>query len=202
MSPSARRASFERPAPDAANLREAAMNYLARYAATEAGLRRVLAKRVDRWAQTQGDPDIAAPIVAAAREAIDTVVVALIRVGAVSDAGFAEGRARTLVRTGRSRRAIQARLMAKGVAPDLARSAAGDDAGTELAAALILARRRRIGPFRSTKPEDATAARHKELGMFARAGFARETAEQALDMDVGEAERRIHALRSDQAGTG
>jgi len=186
------------PAPDAASLHQAALTYLARYAATEAGLRRVLTKRIDRWARAQDDPDAAAPVVAAAREAIATVVAAMVRAGAVSDAGFAEGRVKTLVRTGRSRRAIQARLIAKGVAPELARSAAGDDDGTELAAALILARRRRIGPFRTAEPEDPPAARLKAMGMLARAGFARDTVEQALDMDAAEAESRIHALRSDQ----
>lgn len=186
-------------APDAASLHQAALTYLARYAATEAGLRRILTKRIDRWAQTQADPDGAAPVVAAARKAVEDVVAAMVRTGAVSDAGFAEGRVRTLVRTGRSRRAIQARLLAKGVAPDLVRSVTGDDKGTELAAALILARRRRIGPFRAAEPEDRAATRRKELGMLARAGFARDTAEQALDTDAGQAESRIRALRSDQA---
>ena len=35
-------------APDGAALRDAALAYLARYAATEAGLRRVLERRIDR----------------------------------------------------------------------------------------------------------------------------------------------------------
>jgi regulatory protein len=190
------------PPPDAASLREAALTYLARYAATEAALRRVLANRIQRWAQTQADRDIAAPAIAAARQAIEGVIADLVRAGALSDAGFAEARARSLVRTGRSRRAIQARLLAKGVPGDLARSAAGDDAGTELAAALSLARRRRIGPFRTRQPDDPAAARRKELGMFARAGFARQTAEQALDMALEDAESRINALRSDQVVSG
>ncbi|WP_428488012.1 regulatory protein RecX [Rhodopila sp.] len=187
------------PPPDAANLYQAALSYLARYAATEAGLRRVLIKRVDRWARTQADRDAAAPVIAAARKAIDAVIGKLVHAGAVSDASFAQGRVRSLLHTGRSRRAIQARLVAKGIAPDLARDAAGDDAGSELAAALVLTRRRRIGPFRAGEPADMAATQRKELGMLARAGFARDTAQQALRMDALEAERRIHALRSDQA---
>ena len=113
------------PLPNASTLREAALTYLARYAATEAALRRILAKRIERWARTQTDPDEAVPVVAAAHEAINGVIADLVRAGALSDEGFAQGRARSLLRTGRSRRAIQARLLAKGVAPDLARSAAG-----------------------------------------------------------------------------
>src|SRR5690349_2097141 len=189
------------PAPDAASLHEAALTYLARYAATEAGLRRVLKRRVDRWARAQPDPDAAAPAISAAQQAIDAVIEKPARLGAVSDAGFAEIRARSLTRSGRSRRAVQAALVAKGVGPELAREAAGKDPATELAAALVLARKRRIGPFRAAEPDDPRLVRNKELGILARAGFARDTAEQALDMDGAEAEARIRALRTDGSAT-
>ena len=39
------------PPPNAARLREAALAHLARFAATEAGLRRVLERRIARWAR-------------------------------------------------------------------------------------------------------------------------------------------------------
>jgi regulatory protein len=186
------------PPPDSANLHQAALTYLARYAATEAGLRRILLKRLDRWARTQPDADATAPILAAGREAIDAIVAKLARAGAVSDAAFAESRTRSLMRAGRSKRAIEARLLAKGVTPGLAREAVGDDPAAELAAALVLARRRRLGPFLTSQPDDPPAAYIKAMGAFARAGFSRDTAERALAMDTTEAERRIHALRADQ----
>ena len=182
--------------PDAATLQEAALLYLGRYAATEAGLRRVLLRRVERWAHAQPDADAAAPTVTAARATIDGLIVKLVGLGAVSDAGFAETRARSLVRSGRSRRAVQAALVAKGVATDLARDATGDDEASELAAALVMARKRRIGPYRSAPPADPQLARRRELGMLARAGFSRDTADRALEMDRDEAEQRIHDLRA------
>jgi regulatory protein len=182
--------------PDADSLNEAALAYLARYAATRAGLRRVLIRRVDRWAQTQPDREAAAPVIAAAHQAIEPLVEKLAALGAVSDTGFAETRARTLLRSGRSRRAVQARLVEKGVAPDLARAAAGEDDEAELAAALVLARKRRIGPYGPAQPDDHQAAHHKALGVLARAGFARETAERALTTDHAEAEQRIRDLRA------
>jgi regulatory protein len=182
------------PPPDAGSLYEAALSHLARYAATEAGLRRVLVRRVDRWAREQADPDCAAPVVAAAREAIEGVIGRLVATGAVSDKAFADNRARSLVRGGQSNRAVQARLIAKGVAPDIARAASVNDTETELAAALVQARRRRIGPYRTKGGADA-AVRMKELGLLARAGFSREIAEQALDMAREDAESRIFALR-------
>ncbi len=48
--------------PDAGSLYQAALDYLARYAATEAGLRRVLERRIDRWARAQPDPEAAEPV--------------------------------------------------------------------------------------------------------------------------------------------
>jgi regulatory protein len=182
------------PPPDAGSLYQAALNHLARYAATETGLRGVLMRRVDRWARLQADPDTAAPAVAAAREAVDTVIGRLVEAGAVSDAAFAESRAKSLVRGGQSNRSIQARLIAKGVAPELARDASVSDADTELAAALVLVRKRRIGAYRVAETEDA-AVRMKELGLLARAGFSRDIAERALSTARDDAEKRIFDLR-------
>ena len=140
--------------PTRSSLYQAALTYLARYAATEAGLRRVLTRQVERWARTQTDPEVAAPVVEAAREAIEAVIGRLVEAGAVSDTAFAENRARSLVRGGQSNRAVQARLIAKGVSPEVARAASASDAETELAAALVLARKRRIGPYRTKEGAD------------------------------------------------
>ena len=182
------------PVPEAANLYQAALNHLARYAATEAGLRKVLMRRIDRWVRLQSDAEAAESSVRAARLAVDGVVKRLAETGAVSDTVFAESRARSLVRAGQSRRSVQMRLVSKGVAPELARGAAETDPDTELSAALVMTRKRRIGPYRSPGEDDA-AIRMKELALMARAGFPRDIAERALDTDRDEAEIRIIALR-------
>ncbi|WP_158929720.1 regulatory protein RecX [Acidisphaera sp. S103] len=182
------------PPPDAGSLYQAALTHLARYAATEAGLRGVLMRRVDRWARLQADPDAAEPAVAAARQAVEAVIGRLVQAGAVSDAAFAESRAKSLVHGGQSNRSIQARLIAKGVAPELARDASVNDADTELAAALVLVRKRRIGAYRLADGADATV-RMKELGLLARAGFSRDIAERALNTSREDAEQRIFDLR-------
>ena len=151
-------------------------------------------RRVDRWARTQTDAEAAKPVIAAARAAIEGVIDRLKKAGAVSDAAFAENRAKSLIRGGQSHRAVQARLVAKGVAPEVARAASVCDAENELAAALVLARKRRIGPYRTAEDTDA-AARMKAMGSLARAGFSRAVAKQALDMSREEAEGRIFELR-------
>ena len=180
--------------PDGGSLYQAALRHLARYAATEAGLRQVLQRRVDRWARRQPDPDLTGPVLDAARSAIDDIVRRLAQAGAVSDAVFAESRAKSLTRGGRSNRSIQMRLMAKGVAPEMARRAAATDADTELAAALIMARKRRIGPYRVGDDGDA-GTRLKAIALLARAGFSREIAERVLQTSQEDAEARIFELR-------
>ena len=180
--------------PDAGSLYQAALNHLARYAATEAGLRRVLMRRIDRWGRLQDDPDAAAPVIAAARAAVEDVIARLVRAGAVNDAAYAESRAKSLVRAGRSKRAVLAGLAVKGVASEIARAASAVDAVSELAAALVLVRKRRLGSYRAAEQEDA-ATRMKEMAVLARAGFSRDVAEQALATPREEAEQRIFDLR-------
>jgi regulatory protein len=120
------------PPPDAAELREAALDYLARYAATEAGLRRVLERRIDRWVRrvADADPEATNAKVSAARAALSEVVASLVAAGAVNDVAYAESRARSLVRSGRSRRAAGAHLAAKGVAPATVQSVLPENAQT------------------------------------------------------------------------
>jgi regulatory protein len=118
------------------------------------------------------------------------VVVRLAAAGAVSDAAFAESRTRSLVRGGRSRRAVAAHLAAKGVGAETARAALEAEEMDELAAALVFARRRRIGPFR-VGDED----RLRELAMLARAGFSQAVAKEALRMGREDAEEVVMRLR-------
>lgn len=188
-----RRPAIPRKPPTPASLQAAALAHLARYAATEQGLLRVLLRRIDRWArEAEQDAEVVETITEEARREASGIVARLASSGAVSDAAFAESRTRSLSRAGRSRRAIGAHLAEKGVPQHLA--ASPDDPERELAAALIHARKRRMGPFR-TKNHSPELER-RELASLARAGFGHGTARQALAMDADEAEARIVAHRS------
>lgn len=186
------------PPPDVAALHEAALTYLARYAATETSLRRMLERRVDRWQRLAHggglDAEIAAAEARKARDAVRTVVARLAAAGAVNDAAYAESRARSLTRAGRSRRAVAAFLAAKGVDPATAAAAMPGSETSELGAALVLARKRRIGPFRTGALPDE-AGRRRELGVLARAGFPQSVARQALAMGRDQAEALVNELR-------
>lgn len=183
--------------PTASRLREAALAHLARFAATEAALRRVLERRVDRWvraAEAEGQArEATAAAAALARTAAAEVAAAMVAAGAVDDAAFAESRARRLARTGRSRRAIAAHLSAKGIDAETAAAALPEGEEAELDAALAYCRRRRVGPF-AREAEDADR-RRKALAALARGGFAQPVARRALAMDPAEAEDRLLAAR-------
>ena len=183
--------------PDAAALREAALAHLARFATTEARLRQVLTRRLDRWARAAAASGRDQAEVTAARAAalpqVASVVAALAASGLLDDAAFAASRAAGLRRAGRSRRAIAAGLIARGVDPALARESVPEDAEAELGAALLLARRRRLGPFRAGAG-DAEALR-RELGVLARAGFGEAVARAALGTEPAVAEVWVERLR-------
>lgn len=185
------------PVPTEANLHEAALAHLARYGTTEAGLRRVLERRIARWAHAAGaggeDSAAIAATAAKARAAAAAIAARLAAAGAVNDAAFAASRARRLTRAGRSARAVLAHLAAKGVGAETARAVLAEDGAAELTAALILVRKRRLGGFAAPADDgdDPRAARLAALAVLGRAGFSRDVAETALDMPAEEAEAAI-----------
>jgi len=165
--------------------------HLARYGTTRAGLLRVLDRRIARWATLTSAGHEAA---AQARQTARQLVARLVESGAVNDQVFAESRARSLLRAGKSGRAIGAHLAAKGVAAALAADAVPDTADGELAAAAIHARKRRLGPWRRAAP--APELTRKELGSLARAGFSHDIARRVLALSADEAEALIRAFRA------
>ncbi|HQT47686.1 MAG TPA: RecX family transcriptional regulator [Acidocella sp.] len=178
----------EKP-PDGAKLYEAALNHLARYAATEAGLARVLARKVDRWtrlyAGEDAEPEETAQAARQAKAAIPGVIARLRDLGAVNDDTFAASRAKRLTREGKSRRATLAYLAAKGVVG----ARLEEDPDRELAAACAYLRRRRAGPF-------GEAPELKILAAMARGGFSQDVARRALRLDREEAEALIKTLHA------
>ncbi len=107
--------------------------------------------------------------------------------GMLDDARHAEARAASLNRRGASWRAIRGKLREKGIADDLIERAAdalGGEAEADMGAALALARRRRLGPFRPAGARQAS--RQKDLAAFARAGFDYGLALRIVDADTAD----------------
>lgn len=162
--------------PTRERLEKSALHYLERYAASAEGLRRVLLRKVERAARegladrAQGAADV------------DAVVAKLAANRLLDDARFAEGRAASLARRGLPRGRIAQRLKIAGVEGDDIERALGtlDEAGeSDFKAAVIFARRKRLGPF--ADPARRVAARMKHLAAMARAGFSGEHARRIVD---------------------
>lgn len=180
------------PTEDA--LHEAALSHLARYATTRVGLARVLNRRIDRWTASQPEPP-ATSVIADARGAVGRVVARLAESGAIDDQAFAELRVRRLTRSGHSSRAIAAHLAGRGIDPAIRSAVLGTDAEQELAAAVKMTARRRIGAFR-VAPTDQ-AAHWREAGILARAGFSQDIARRALSLDQDAAEEILRRFRQE-----
>ncbi|MBR9972507.1 regulatory protein RecX [Magnetospirillum sulfuroxidans] len=163
-------------------LENAALHYLERFAASSAGLRRVLARKIDRslahWGGERGEH----------MAAVDAVIAKLTGLGYLNDAAYAEMKTRALHRQGKATRVIRATLAAKGVDSELTDQAvdalADEHLHPDLAAAIRLAKKRRLGPFRLA--EARAAFRAKDMAILARAGFDFDTVRQVIDADSSE----------------
>ena len=167
------------------SLENAALYYLKRFSSSEENLRRVMMRRVERSARAHGtDREEGAAWV-------DELVARLARAGLVDDRRYAEGRVHALHARGASIRIITARLREKGVPAEIIEESIqalrDGQPDAELEAAIRLARRRRIGPFRIKPPVEGQ--RKKDLAALARAGFDYGTAMKVADAETEDALR-------------
>ena len=158
-----------------------ALHYLGRYASTSARLEVVLRKFAGRKLEL-ADP-------ALLDSSIKDVIESCIRLGYIDDAAFIRSQFRQGLRSGQSQRRILLKLAQKGISRDLALSVLQDsddddalpDESTELAAALIYARKKSVGPFSSTPPT-CPEDRKKHMGRLARNGFSFDIVRKVMDL--------------------
>lgn len=105
-------------------------------------------------------------------------------VTALDDQNYAEMTTRSALRAGKSRRQITERLKTKGVEREIIASVVEET--DDLQSAVILARKRRFGPFRREELDEKR--KNKELSAFARAGFSFEISKRVFHMSLEEAE--------------
>jgi regulatory protein len=166
--------------PDRARLRARALRYLERYGASRGRLARVLERRARREAEAAGgDVDAVAADVA-------SVVDELAELGLVDDEAYAEGRARALLRRGRSPARVKRELAEDGIdraGTDAALARHGDPDALTRAAAVRYAKRRGLGPFRD--PARRAERRDRDLRALVRQGFPFPLARRVVDADAG-----------------
>lgn len=169
------------PPPDAASLRQAALRYVARYAANSQRLRRVLEARLTKAALQHPDWARDTTQRTALRQTITQLVQECADKSYIDDAGYAASKTRQWRQQGKSRRAIAARLQAEGCAPeDIVAALPVDDGASDEAAARRLAQRKRLGPYRQGAVASPEQSR-RDYAAFARAGFSHALARKILD---------------------
>ena len=176
-----------RPTPE--RLANIALHHLERYASSAQNLRQVLERRVFKAARHYEDLDMEQ-----VHGWIDTLIARYIASGLLDDRAYAETRARSLVARGNSQRQIRMKLMTKGLAADAIDSALvaleQEHADPEFAAAIKLARRRRLGPY--ADPTKRAERHDKDLATLARSGFSYELARRVIEAeDIFELEDQL-----------
>lgn len=166
--------SRSRPVTPAYLARYAAW-YLARFTCSRAHLETLLHRKIDRSVTEHGtDAQTAAGWCSALLDRLSAQ-------GALDDAGYARGRAGSLLRRGKPPAAIRADLRQRGIDATLideAMATLDTDTDPEWTAAMAYARRRRLGPFRRHQRAER---REKDLAALARAGFSYDIACRIID---------------------
>lgn len=170
------------PAVTPEALERAAYAYLERFSSSAENLRRVLMRRVERAARAEMiERETGAKLVQA-------VIDRLLARRLLDDKVYAEARARSLGRQGRSRSVIAQRLAMKGVDAETVDTAIGalvEDGHSDLRAAVVLARKRKLGPYRTRG--ERKEKRERDMAVLGRAGFSFDIARRVIDAEDPEA---------------
>ncbi|MGZ3173390.1 MAG: regulatory protein RecX [Croceibacterium sp.] len=152
---------------DSARLGEIALAYVARFSTTAANLKRYLRRKLrERGWEGEGEPRV------------EELVERYVELGYIDDEAFARARSGSLLRRGYGERRVRQALGQAGIEEDL-REQVRPAEGETRRAALVLARRRRFGPFGAV-PLDK-ALREKQIAAMLRAGHPLDSARQIVD---------------------
>ena len=165
--PPSRTSPRPRPALDAPGLEALALHYVARFATSGAKLADYCRRKLrERGWNGQAAPDVTG------------LVARFAEAGYIDDAAFAKGRAEGLRRRGYGDRRVDMALRGAGIGEEDRAGAKGDVAAA-WTAALVLARKRRFGPFGGVRPD--AAVRQKQFSAMLRAGHPLDTARKLID---------------------
>lgn len=168
-----------KPPLDEAALRDLALSYAARFASTGARLEAYLVRKLrERGVAEDADGRTAAIDVPA-------LVARLVELGYVDDAAYARMRARDLGARGYGARRVEQALWAAGVNEGIRADTAPGEAARRRAA-VLMAQKRRLGPFGAEREDDADPlerrkAREKAVAAMLRAGHDYEHVRFILD---------------------
>tara|TARA_B100000900_G_scaffold324203_1_gene283816 strand:- start:29 stop:604 length:576 start_codon:yes stop_codon:yes gene_type:complete len=160
------------------NLKNKALNYLSKYASTEEKLRQILAKYCKRkWPQAT---------IQDSAEHIKETVKWCTKNGYVNDYDYMIMKINSGRLKGQSATLIKQKLLQAGLTKNIVLKAFTEDENhfeNEFKAALVLAKKKRIGPF-SLKPTNDKSERRRQIARLARAGFNYEICKNVFDYSI------------------
>ena len=173
--PNVRQARRRKPL-GSAQLRELAMNYVARFATSSGKLEAYLVRKLRErgWDENEAPPDIT------------SLVADFASRGYIDDEVYARTRSEGLLARGYGARRVGEALRQAGIGETLRDAAAPGEAAARRAA-LRLAEKRRFGPFAVEEPDQAR--REKQLAAMLRAGHSFAHARLLVDLTSPESAR-------------
>ena len=166
----------------------AANNYMQRYVATEAQLRRVLMRRLQKNWRNRGDK-VTEEERQRGIDLVDVQIEKLRQAGRIQDGRVARMWTEHYVNRGKSLPFIRQKLREKGIEStliaDSIQAVHSQMEDPELESAIIYARKRRLGPYREA-PEGQTARKQKDLSAMMRAGHRYDVVRKVLECSTVE----------------
>jgi regulatory protein len=180
-----RKKSYTPPPLTPERLHELAMRYVARYAASQGMLRKVLMRHLQK-AQFL-DPSLdKEPVVTN----IDAVVTRFAAKGWVDDTGLATRMVEGGRIAGLSRQKIVQKLQLKGITSAMIKTvmAQGEESADEIEwkSALVFAKKKSLGAYRKGKGKVDEDVKRKEMGKICRAGFSPSIARKITGASIDE----------------
>lgn len=155
-------------------LKNIALYYLKRFESSVANLRSVLQRRVNDYAYQNKEFDRGE-----AYQWIEDILADFQRYGYLNDSRYAEIKIKDYMSEGKSVRYIKGKMREKGIDEEILSALLEDQEYDEFEAALKLAKKKHIGPFR--KDEEARFEnRQKDMGTLVRAGFSYDVVQRVV----------------------
>ena len=176
---------------DRNRLEELALAYVARFATSAGKLRTYLRRKLHERGFVDGEePDI------------ETLISRFVDKGYVDDEAYGRAKANDLVARGYGGRRVEQTLRSAGIAEDLREVLQPDEAHMRQAV-VVLARKRRFGPFGrlgEASAEDARKLREKQLAAVVRAGHDFDMARRVIEASTVEELEEWVTEASDELG--
>ena len=155
-------------------LKNIALYYLKRFESSVANLRSVLQRRVNDYAYQNKEFDRGE-----AYQWIEDILADFQRYGYLNDSRYAEIKIKDYMSAGKSVRYIKGKMREKCIDEEILSALLEDQEYDEFEAALKLAKKKHIGPFR--KDEEARFEnRQKDMGTLVRAGFSYDVVQRVV----------------------